>query len=216
MLTCYFGYFRHASQTPPKTIVATWRKLWYLSTQKRSTSPFTSFLRHYEPGFCQIRGLQWSKNTNVIFHIRLISGQANDKIFQKMQKMPFWAHFRPALSNFRQKKILFKILFLPAFLFYVSLYQISKKTNEQIPSNTGFRRTDTRTNKYEFISPFQIKPGVKKKYTVTKKSSQMFPLDLKWILHLRPFLKQWNWSIRPIRVYQKCPLKVSFFMDSFR
>lgn len=80
-----------------------------------------------------------------------------------MQKMPFWAHFRPALSNFRQKKILFKILFLPAFLFYVSLYQISKKTNEQIPSNTGFRRTDTRRNKYEFTSPFQIKPGVKKK-----------------------------------------------------
>ena len=116
MLTCYFGYFRHASQTPPKTIVATWRKLWYLSTPKRSTSPFTSFLRHYEPGFCQIRGLQWSKSTYVIFHIRLISGQANDKIFQKMQKMPFWAHFRPALSNFRQKK--FSLKFCSYLPFY--------------------------------------------------------------------------------------------------
>ena len=183
---------------------------------KKINFTFHFFLETLRTRILPDKGLQWSKNTSVIFHIRLISGQANNKIFQKMQKIPFWAHFRPALSIFRQKKILFKILFLPAFLFYVSLYQISKKTNEQIPSNTGFRRTDTRTNKYEFTSPFQIKPGVKKKYTVTKKSSQMFPLDLKWILHLRPFLKQWNWSIRPIRVYQKCPLKVSFFMDSFR
>ena len=82
-----------------------------------------------------------------------------------MQKIPFWAHFRPALSIFRQKKILFKILFLPGFLFYVSLYQISKKTNEQVPSNTGFRWTDTRTDKNEFTSPFQIKPEVQKKYS---------------------------------------------------
>ena len=47
----------------------------------------------------------------------LINSRPNyHKMFQKMQKILFWAHFRPTLSIFGQNRIFFKILFLPAFL----------------------------------------------------------------------------------------------------
>ena len=100
---------------------------------KRSSWSFTFFLRYYNlknpaiwfaksimahnlrtrilPG----KGLQWSINKNIIFHIRLIPGQTNAKSFQKMQKNYFWAHFRPVLSSFGQNRIFFKILFSLVF-----------------------------------------------------------------------------------------------------
>ena len=46
----------------------------------------------------------------------------------------------------------------------VSLCKISKKTSKQIPINTCFGwkhgSTGTKTDKHEFIGPFQLRPGV--------------------------------------------------------
>ena len=42
---------------------------------------------------------------NISFHLRLIPGKTNDKIFQKIQKNLFWDHFGPFLPKFGQKWI---------------------------------------------------------------------------------------------------------------
>ena len=44
--TCYFGYFGHDQPCPPKFIIPTCRKVWYLSVCQKSTSSLPSFLRY--------------------------------------------------------------------------------------------------------------------------------------------------------------------------
>ena len=48
-------------------------------------------------------------NSNMDFHLRLISEKFNDKNFEELKKTPFWGHFWPFLAqkctneNFRRK-----------------------------------------------------------------------------------------------------------------
>ena len=70
------------------------------------------------------------------------------KFFKKCKKKPFLGK-----TKFPQNVLGFSIL---------NKYHDAKlkKTKERIPSNTGFRRTDTWTDNHEFIGSLRLKPGV--------------------------------------------------------
>ena len=125
---------------PPKTIVSTCRKIWCLSTCKKSTWSLFSFLRNYtlknpanwlaksilvhnlRARISPDKGLWWKINNNVIFHFRLFPEKTVDKFFSKMQKAPFWL----ILPISGQNRICLKILFLIFFVNsdYESLCQV--------------------------------------------------------------------------------------------
>ena len=91
-----------------------------------------------EPECCQIRSLQWNINIIMIFHFSLFPGKLEEKILQRMQKMPFSS----ILFLFGQIRI-FLTSVLTSFL---PLRQISKTNNKRIPSNTGLGRMDGPTS----------------------------------------------------------------------
>ena len=110
---CRFAIlFRHTQPHPPKKIISTCDEHGCLSACKKSTLSPVFFLRYYTlqnpaidwPGafwpitqereLWQIWGLCRIINSN-IFHFWLIREKVNDKIFQKMRKIPFLDHFLP-------------------------------------------------------------------------------------------------------------------------
>ena len=105
-----------------------------------------------------MRGLQWNINYN-IFHFRLFSGKTKDKVFQKMQKTIFLTRF----THFWANRTFIKILFwLVVFILTKDHFAKLKKTNVQIPSNTGFSLTDAWADKrvqgvWKWVLDFQQK-----------------------------------------------------------
>ena len=79
-----------------------------------------------------VSDLQWYQCNNAILHFRLFPGKANDKIFQKMQKTPFLAHFGPVSPIFKKLEFSSKIGLRPLhrFLWPWLLAKKQKKTNE--------------------------------------------------------------------------------------
>ena len=70
-------------------------------------------------------------------------------------------------QNFSAKFCSSVVFFLILAKFHCAKFQKKKKKKKNIyiyikciPSNTGFRLTQARTVKYEFIGPFQLKLGI--------------------------------------------------------
>ena len=124
-------HFGHAQAPhPSKKIVSTCREHWCLSAYKRSTlfpasSRYITLHTLKTPAIwlaenilnrnSRTRIFPGKYNSNMIFHFRLFLEKFNDKIFQKMQKIPFAGHFCPFLSRTGQMIIFYENRALPVF-----------------------------------------------------------------------------------------------------
>ena len=148
--TCCFGYFGHEWQCPAKLIVSTYRKTWFWSACKKSSSYLPSFL-----WFCKdiANLLFW-----VLWACLTTPTKTNDI---NLKETLIFIYMQKIKNQYLDKTIFLKILFLPRFFNSdkVSLCQISKgKTIVQVRNNTAFRQKDAQMDKHEFIGLFQLKP----------------------------------------------------------
>ena len=99
----------------------------------------------------------WSLNRKIknwnIFQFSIFPTRNNDKTSRKLKKSLFWTSFEQFLLILGQTRILSGNLHLPIFFVFRFLLfcKISEKANQPIVTETGYRQTDGRTDKHEFI-----------------------------------------------------------------
>ena len=97
----------------------------------------------------------WSLNRKIknwkIFQFSIFPTKNNNKISRKLKKSLFWTRFEQFLLILGQTRNFLENLHLPIFSvsLFLLLCKISEKTNQPIPRETNYRRTD----KHEFIGP---------------------------------------------------------------
>ena len=93
-----------------------------------------------EPEFFQMWGSWWNINNNTSFQFR--SFPENCNVFQKIQKILFWGHFKRVFLKFDQKWILLEKMALSIF-----------ECSNYLPSCKKFKKT--KTSKKECYGIFQ-------------------------------------------------------------
>ena len=94
----------------------------------------------------------WSLNRKIknwkIFQFSIFPTKNNNKISRKLKKSLFWTRFEQFLLILGQTRNFLENLHLPIFSvsLFLLLCKISEKTNQSIPRETGYRRTDGRTS----------------------------------------------------------------------
>ena len=100
----------------------------------------------------------WSLNRKIknwkIFQFSISPTKNNNKFSRKLKKSLFWTRFEQFLLILGQTRNILENLHLPFFCFLIFIVvQNFRKTYQPVPRETGYRQTDGRTGKHEFIGP---------------------------------------------------------------